>query len=62
MAKKTWKKIDDTFVRHVWECRVCKSQAKVYPNFYADAGTPICMTEGECEGDDMEYVRTEMLK
>jgi hypothetical protein len=58
-----WKKIDDSKVRHRWahpetgepECSGDK-EAFVSPDFYADAGTPVC---GEC-GADMEYAGTEI--
>jgi len=53
-----WTRIDDSKVRHVW---VGQDGAKPYeitvpPTFYFDNGTPI-----DDNGDDMTYVRTEIL-
>lgn len=64
---KKWTRIADSKVRHIWEC-VCGNKAVVSPTFYAESGTPICLgSEGgtgvtECEGNDMIYVRTEILQ
>ena len=64
--KKNWKTIDDNKVRMIWKCPVCGEKAMVDPSFYQDAGTPICtgttIEEPNCEGEDMEYVRTEIQK
>ena len=65
-AKKTkekWTKIADNRVRHIWVCDKCGSRAEIDPSFYAEAGIPICGSEGEasdCEGDDMSYSHTEV--
>jgi hypothetical protein len=65
MAKKSkkvkWVEIADSNVRHVWECPTCGTQATVSPTFYHEGGTPICTGNGKCEGDDMIYIRTEIL-
>jgi len=61
--KKQWKEIDDQYVRLLWKknCECPESEAtgdtSVSPTFFQDNGTPIC---GEC-GEDMVYVRTEIL-
>jgi len=68
MKKMKWKKIGDSHVRHRWDRACgdkfsrCDSQEEpdtvyVYPQFYADSGTPVC---GEC-GQDRDYVGTEIL-
>lgn len=54
MAKPNWIEIDDRHVRHIWRDHE-GGEHRIWPTFYADAGTPI----GE-DGDDMEYVRTEI--
>jgi hypothetical protein len=51
-----WKIIKDDNVRHIWEDSSGKEHA-IPPSFYAEAGTPV---DGDT-GDDMEYVRTEIL-
>ena len=62
MAQKArWVKVEDSKVRHVWEC-VCGNRVRVDPTFYAESGTPFCTGQGpECEGTDMVYVKTEIL-
>lgn len=55
-----WITIDDTKVRHCWECPECDNRVYVEPTFYGEMGTPVCT---DCEWDDvMEYVRTEIDK
>ena len=62
MAKKAkWKKIGDSKVRHIWKCKVCRADRIVGPECYVDSGVPICTGDPRCEGNDMEYVRTEIL-
>lgn len=63
MAKKseTWKPIADSKVRHVWACPDGTGEITVDPTFYADSGTPICGEDTEFDGEDMIYVRTEIL-
>jgi len=64
-TKKQWKTIVDGYVRAVWVCPDCGSKAMVSPESYKDVGTPICMGgdcgDSSCEGNDMNYVRTEIL-
>jgi hypothetical protein len=59
--KKTWKKISDSKVRHVWKsvcnCPDAVEEVFIPPTFFQDGGVPICQ---EC-GTDFEYVRTEIL-
>lgn len=52
----SWVKIDDRNVRHVW-ANEQGEEIQVDPSFYADGGTPI----DEETGDDLSYVRTEIL-
>lgn len=60
--QKKWTKIEDSKVQAVWKCPICGEVAVVEPTFYQGNGTPICGNVGsECEGDDMIYVRTEVL-
>ena len=62
MSKKTknvWTKVPDNTVRHIWCWPDGTHEIDVDPSFYADSGTPVC-GEGEFEGDDMHYVRTEV--
>ena len=54
--EKKWGKVADFRVRHVWRCPECGEEATVGPDFYGEAGTPVC---GECD-TDMEYLRTEI--
>lgn len=64
MAKKVWTTISDSKVRHVWAWPDGTHETTVDPTFYADSGTPICGDDAEeagFEGDDMIYVRTEIL-
>ena len=59
MAK--WREISDSKVRHVWAYEDAKGnhtrEVTVDPTFYQDSGTPI---DSET-GDDLVYVRTEIL-
>ena len=56
MAK--WKKVEDKKVRHIWKCQECDKPitVKLSPTFYEENGTPIC----DC-GEDMSYIKTEIL-
>lgn len=56
-----WKAVKDASVRHVWSDPDGGHTVTVDPSFYADAGTPVC-SEGPHEGEDMHYVRTEILQ
>lgn len=51
-----WKTIAGNRVRHIWKDSTGK-ECGVGPDFYEDAGIPI-----DDNGDDMEYVRTEILE
>lgn len=57
MGTKTWMTVPDTEVRHIWKDSAGEEHA-IPPEFYEEAGTPV---DGET-GDDMTYVRTEVLK
>jgi len=65
MKKAKWKTIVDGYVRAVWVCPTCGSKVTVPPESYQDVGTPICdggpNGDSGCEGDDMQYARTEIL-
>ncbi len=62
-AKPVWKTIDDAKVRHVWAKADGTGEITVDPAFYAENGTPIVGDESEDgdSGEDMVYVRTEVL-
>lgn len=51
-----WVTVLDQHVRHIWKDSAGNEHA-VSPDFYEQNGTPV---DGET-GDDMEYVRTELL-
>lgn len=51
-----YKIIDDTKIRHYWECDGCDEGVYVPPWEYQSIGSPYC---AECD-EDMMYVRTEM--
>jgi len=59
--KKKWKIVSDSHVRHVWALPDGTGEITVDPTFYADSGTPVCPDEGEFNGEDMIYIRTEVL-
>jgi hypothetical protein len=63
--KKTWTTIADSKVRHVWAWPDGSHEETVDPSFYADSGTPVCggddADEAGFDGEDMIYVRTEIL-
>ncbi len=50
-----WVEIDDSRVRHVWRDREGK-EITVSPSFYSGSGVPI----DEEDGEDLEFVRTEI--
>lgn len=65
---KLWKTIDDDKIRHVWSTPDGKREITVEPSWYAENGTPVCSCEDEDEnghnfdGEDMIYIRTEILE
>lgn len=59
---KSWTKITDNEVQMVWKCPHCGVKAIVTPEMYADVGVPICYENTACNGTDMHYVQTEILK
>jgi hypothetical protein len=61
MKKQRWRKIADNKVLLVWRHEDCGNTVKLPPTFFENNGTPICDNEGCC-GDDMQYIRTEILK
>jgi hypothetical protein len=58
---KRWTEVQDSHVRHVWAWPDGTNEITVDPTFYADSGIPVCPDGGEFNGDDMIYVRTEIL-
>jgi hypothetical protein len=54
-----WETIDDSKVRHVWANPDGTGEITVDPAWYADNGTPVCVDA--FDGEDMIYVRTEIL-
>ena len=54
-----WKTISDSDVRHIWCDPDGENEIEIDPSWYADNGTPMC-GEGEYDGEDMHYVRTEV--
>jgi len=61
VAKQKWTKIADNKIQMIWKCSECANQVSIPPTFYENNGTPICDGNG-CGGEDMVYVRTEILK
>lgn len=61
---KKWTKIADNKIQMVWKCKACGEVTVVPPTYYEESGTPCCsvLSVDRCEGDDMVYVRTEILK
>ena len=51
-----WVAIDDTKIRHCWECKICGEMVFVPSWEYQNIGTPYC---ADCD-EDMAYVRTEI--
>lgn len=63
MSKKktaVWLPVDDAEIRHIWTDPDGTNQIEVAPTSYADSGIPICQDDGEFDGDDKIYVRTEV--
>ena len=56
-----WKTVDDSKVRHTYECEGCFNQIHVPPTFSVDSGVPLCMNE-DCEDFDTEmaYLNTQI--
>jgi len=61
--KRPGRKIADSKVVTIWKCPGCGHEA-VIPSvtFFADSGIPICHQTAACDGRDMEYVETRLLK
>ena len=59
---KSWKVIPDEKVRHVWANPDGSGETTVSPDWYADNGTPICDDDSDFCGEDMIYVRTEIME
>jgi hypothetical protein len=60
MPKKTWKKVKDGNVRHIWgcfedDCEWGNPKVDVGPTFYQDSGEPMCGCDAE-----MRYIKTEV--
>ena len=51
----TWTTIPDQAIVNVWEDDE-GNEHRVYPSFYAEAGTPVSEN-----GNDMVYIRSEVL-
>lgn len=58
MAKSKWTVVPDQRVRHVWKDPDTGEEITVTPDFYEGSGTPISKEQG----DDSEYLRTEVLQ
>ena len=43
-------------------CPKCGHEADIPPTFYENSGNPICDQFDECEGCEMTYVETRLLK
>lgn len=56
MNNDNWIVIDDTMVRHRWECPDCDSVDYVQPWYYSESGG-LCCDNCDC---DMEYIQTEI--
>jgi hypothetical protein len=59
MAKKKWKHVRDSDIKHLWGCNDsrdegCEAEAEVSPDWYEQNGTPVCP---ECDRD-MGYIKT----
>lgn len=51
-----WKALPDKNVQHIWKDTATGEEFAVSPTFYQENGTPI-----DDEGDDCEYLRTEII-
>jgi len=61
--KRPGRKIADNKVVSIWKCPECGHEAVIPPTFYGEAGSPMCsVNESKCNGQDMEYVETRILK
>lgn len=59
---KSWKVIPDDKVRHVWANPDGSGETTIAPAWYADNGTPVCDDDSDFSGEDMIYIRTEIMK
>jgi hypothetical protein len=59
--KETWQTIDDSNVRHIWANPDGTGEITIDPTWYANNGTPVCDDNTDFPGEDMIYVRTEIL-
>ena len=66
VKKNEWVIVGDSKVRHIWSCSTCGQKQEVSPESYQEVGTPICdggpNGDSCCEGKDMNYICTEILK
>ena len=60
VSRENWKTIGEGKVRHWWSYPDGTHERFVEPTFYTNSGTPMC-GEGAFDGDDMVYMRTEVL-
>lgn len=51
-----WETISDNSIRNIWACDKCDKEVAVGPDFYEEAGTPVC---SDCDRD-MKYEYTEI--
>jgi hypothetical protein len=61
IAFNPWGTIDDAKVRHIWR-QSDGTEVAIPPTFYEESGTPVEDSDSEYDGDDLTYVRTEILK
>ena len=54
--------IPDNKLIAIWKCPKCGHEADIPPTFYENSGNPICDQFDECEGCEMTYVETRLLK
>lgn len=65
---KPWKTIEDNKIRHVWATPDGKREITVEPSWYQHNGTPVCDYDDQdadgnsFDGEDMIYIRTEILE
>jgi hypothetical protein len=52
-----WIEIDDSKVRHIWQDLDTGEEVSIFPAWYEENGTPLSNN-----GEDMVYLRTEILQ
>jgi hypothetical protein len=56
-----WVPVADDQIRHIWMDPSTGKETWVNPSFYEESGNPVAGDDGDNDGEDLTYLRTEIL-